>query len=1174
MPLNQKLLKNLPNLAFLRVAAQRLVASAAILLVIAYLTLLGLVMAERGQRKLPTQPLKVATQTFAQTIQYVAHHPDLYRWNKQDIPSSDLVLTLLSRSVALLALALGVAALVGVPVGVLMALSRRTPTAPLLVLVSVLGVSTPSFLLGMFFWAINVYAYQWFGFDKAPLPQVGFGWDKHLVMPALVLATRPLAQVIQVTYVSMSNVLRQDYIQVAHAKGLARRVVVGRHALRNALIPILTTLSTSLRFALASLPVVEMFFHWPGVGSALLQAINQGQAALATDLIVSLGLLFLLVNLVLEALYPLIDPHLKENTPGDRQAEQSTWGEHWDDIKVWVSDFLGRIGLFFRARRRLDAASPTPLRSQASDTTQSTPTNDAFASATLNTRRRRWRVLSFLVNHPALVIGSLLILGLFGLAFFGEKLAHANPYQLHGLMLIDGVIHVPPYKPMPAFPWGTDLVGRDVQGLVLAGAKRTLTLALAGMTARVLLGMVLGVLAGWWQNGWLDRLVRGAIAIWAAFPVTLFAMIVILALGIQKGMWVFVVAICVVGWGEIAQFMREQVMSLKPLLFVEAARAVGARPTRILRWHILPHLFAPLLVLAILEMGGVLMLLAELGFLNIFLGGGFKLEITSDYIFFFSDVPEWGALLANIHRWWRAYPWIAWYPGLAFFAAILAFNLWGEGMRHWLDETRLNVARLANRYTLLAVGVLAAGLGWSLHSSTPIELYKSQAARFDPQAVRQDITALSSPEFSGRESGTWGAKLAAEYIASRMREIGVQPAGENNAYFQSIPADYFHLSQVPRLEIVGSSPVEALVYQQDFVEYAYPSYGWGKGEVVGLAFGPPITTNGQDAYLSGKLSLQDKVVLVHEANTKYVDFQAPAGVLVVSESAELFRRRHLTPRVRRGDYVPAFYITPQAADRLLAASGGLAHMDAFASSLQAGQVTPIAQGVWVRMAIEGTLGPEKQCENVIGFIPGSGASMTTQRGRGLDSQVILVSANYDGLGVGPDGHLYPSANHNASGVAVMLELARVLVEGPYTPIRTVVFVARCDGERGGELDVRKIMSAKQGFNTLAVESVIELEGVGAGSGQGLAIKETSAPHLSQLAWDAAGRMHANVASDPTEAGASRARYPWTIQLSWAGADPTAYTPDDSPARIDVEKLRQVGQTTTLVLTLISRELEY
>ena len=185
-------------------------------------------------------------------------------------------------------------------------------------------------------------------------------------------------------------------------------------------------------------------------------------------------------------------------------------------------------------------------------------------------------------------------------------------------------------------------------------------------------------------------------AVWAAFPVTLFAMILILALGIKQGLSVFVIALCVVGWGEIAQFVRGQVAGLKPQPYIEATRATGARTGWVLTRHVLPHLWTPLLALAVLEMGSVLMLLAELGFLNIFLGGGFKAEIgevgaMAPVVYYFSDVPEWGALLANIRNWWQSSPWLAWYPGVAFFLAILTFNLWGEGLRRFLDESRINL---------------------------------------------------------------------------------------------------------------------------------------------------------------------------------------------------------------------------------------------------------------------------------------------------------------------------------------------------------------------------------------------------------------------------------------------------------------------------------------------------
>jgi peptide/nickel transport system permease protein len=119
-------------------------------------------------------------------------------------------------------------------------------------------------------------------------------------------------------------------------------------------------------------------------------------------------------------------------------------------------------------------------------------------------------------------------------------------------MMIEGKIGAPPYPPSTIFPWGTDQIGRDVQAMVLAGAKQTLALALFAMVARVLLGTALGMLAGWWQGSGLDRLVSGAVGVWAAFPATLFAMLLIQALGIQQGMWVFVLALCVVGWGEVA----------------------------------------------------------------------------------------------------------------------------------------------------------------------------------------------------------------------------------------------------------------------------------------------------------------------------------------------------------------------------------------------------------------------------------------------------------------------------------------------------------------------------------------------------------------------------------------------------------------------------------------------
>jgi peptide/nickel transport system permease protein len=1036
----------------------------------------------------------------------------------------------------------------------------------------------------MLLWVVNIQVHRRFGVPV--LPATGFGWDAHLVMPALVLAARPLAQIAQVTYVSLSEVLGEDYIRTARAKGLHWRVVRNRHALRNALIPILTTLGTSLRFSLASLPVVEYFFVWPGVGLMLWEAIQSGESTLVTDLIVSLGFLFLLINLALEIIYPILDPRLRNGGEEEReqQQERQGWWERLKGLADGIAEWWAGL------RRLLPGAAPEgsklrplPVGERTANGLADTVDNEPVA-----VRRSRW-VLRGVFGNPALLVGTLLVLGFFGLALFGEQLTRANPYEIHGVMIIEDKIAAPPFSPSSVFPWGTDHLGRDVRALVLAGAKQTLALALFAMVARVLVGTFLGMVAGWWQGSWVDRLVSGAVGVWAAFPVTLFAMILIQAIGIQQGMWVFIVALCVVGWGEVAQFVRGQVIGVKPQLYIEAARALGARPVQILTRHVVPYLLTSLLVLAVLEMGGVLMLLSELGFLNVFLGGGFRVETGVDLVTYFSDVPEWGALLANIRDWWRSYPWMAWYPGVAFCLAIVAFNLWGEGLRRFLTESRINVSRLFNRYTAVAAVLVVLGLVWVLQSAAPLGVYRAQAKQFDAARALEDVQVLASPEFQGRESGTPGAELAAEYVATRMKEIGLFPAGEGNTYIQSVPSPRYHMTETPRLEIldVQGTVAEALVYRQDFAEYVgnFNSFGEGTGPIVGIATGPDPGTPGGDAYGIGGLDLYDEVILVREAVIERIGTSNVAGVLVVVDDPRTIQRKVLF--MQEGyltAQVPVMLITPQVADRLLATAGSsLAQFDQLATGLQPGEVALTGTGATAHLntALAMSEGLDEKYYHVIGFIPGTGAHTGPRLGMGMDSQVIMVSAYYDGLGVGPDGTLYPGANDNGSGVATMLELARVLKQAPYQPKRTVVFVAWTGGERTEGLSVSNVMNAKAGFMSLTVEAVIELSGVGAGDGSEIALEQGSSFRLVQLFQKAAGRL--GVSTTTRGRGphhgmfASRGfggRSALSLYVSWDGSDRTAHTPEDTLEALDPRKLRQVGQTTLLALTVLSREVEY
>ncbi len=770
LPKTVPLLNRVP-LTELKLIVRRVANAALTLFVIAYITSFGLILAERGRDSLPAKPLDAAVQSLVRIGQLVVNHPQTYFWHKADIPAFRLVLDTLLTSAGLLFISLGLALLVGITLGIIAAVSRRKAFSALIVLLSTLGISTPSFFLGMLLWVANIQVHR--TFNITVLPSGGFGWDAHLIMPVFVLAMRPLAQIAQVTYVSLKDILLQDFIRTAYSKGLRSVAVNIRHAMSNALIPILTTLGASLRFSLASLPVVELFFNWPGVGLTLLQAIDKGMSTFVIDLILSLGIFFLMVNLAIEVFFPLIDARLRS---GEDQAEMDDHSTFVDTLSAFYSGILDWVrDLKDVFHRRVSALPPLPVPARQ-EKPEEVPS------------RHRW-ITRAIVRNPALILGTILILGLAGLAIWGGRLSKISPYETHGVMTIEKVIQAPPFKPSSAFPWGSDYVGRDIQAQVVYGARQTLSLAFFAMLARLMLGVLLGTLAGWRRGGWLDRLISGAVGVWAAFPVTLFAMILIQGLGIQQGMWVFVLALSVVGWGEVAQIVRSQVISIKLQPYIESARSVGSRSDQILKRHILPNLVNSLIVMAALEMGGVMMLLAELGYLNIFLGGGFRAMIGevgrgAPLIVSFSDVPEWAALIANVRAWWRSYPWMALYPGLAFFISIMTFNVFGEGLRRFLDESQLNLSRLFNRYTFSAGVAVVVVMSLLLQANAPLGVYRPEGLKFDAARVQKDIEVLASLGYQGRETGTPGAKLAAQYIASRMEQNGLMPAGEKNSYFQ------------------------------------------------------------------------------------------------------------------------------------------------------------------------------------------------------------------------------------------------------------------------------------------------------------------------------------------------------------------------------------------------------
>jgi peptide/nickel transport system permease protein len=220
------------------------------------------------------------------------------------IPARQVVLQRLPATLELTVAAMVIAVVVAVPAAVFAAMRRGTRYDRALMGIVLLGQSVPTFWLGMMMILLLAVRFHW-------LPVSGRGSWAQLVMPSVALALWLMALLARVTRSEMLEVLAQDYIRTARAKGIAELAVTGSHALRNALLPVVTVIGLQLGSLLGGAVMTETVFAWPGVGTMLLDAILKKDypVVLAGVVVVAVG--FIVVNLVLDVLYSVLDPRLR-----------------------------------------------------------------------------------------------------------------------------------------------------------------------------------------------------------------------------------------------------------------------------------------------------------------------------------------------------------------------------------------------------------------------------------------------------------------------------------------------------------------------------------------------------------------------------------------------------------------------------------------------------------------------------------------------------------------------------------------------------------------------------------------------------------------------------------------------------------------------------------------------
>ncbi|HKI59145.1 MAG TPA: ABC transporter permease [Trueperaceae bacterium] len=200
--------------------------------------------------------------------------------------------------------AIAMASILGIIAGIGAATNRDSPVDLGITVLSILGISTPSFFLGILF----IYA---FAVRLHLLPISGGPTAAGIVLPALTLAASSLGTIARFSRSSLLEVLGEDYVRTARAKGLHRTRVIGRHALRNALIPVLTITGLQFGFLLSGAVIVETVFNYPGLGWLLIQSIDARDYPVIQGLMLVFALEFLLINLAVDLLYAAIDPRIR-----------------------------------------------------------------------------------------------------------------------------------------------------------------------------------------------------------------------------------------------------------------------------------------------------------------------------------------------------------------------------------------------------------------------------------------------------------------------------------------------------------------------------------------------------------------------------------------------------------------------------------------------------------------------------------------------------------------------------------------------------------------------------------------------------------------------------------------------------------------------------------------------
>ncbi len=433
------------------------------------------------------------------------------------------------------------------------------------------------------------------------------------------------------------------------------------------------------------------------------------------------------------------------------------------------------------------------------------------------------------------------------------------------------------------------------------------------------------------------------------------------------------------------------------------------------------------------------------------------------------------------------------------------------------------------------------------------------ALSFDGDAASDHVARLAEPGWYGRESGSAGNSLAADYVASAMANYGLVPAGDDGTYLQAFSTTATRLSAAPQLSYAGSGPSAAfqvtLAYLVDFREVIGGAAGAGQVR-ANLVYAPSIP---EGVALHGRALLTVSGGDLRE-DARLAQASGASALLLMTEAMTTQMTLRSAAAAPPADVaIPVLELTREAAEAMLKAAQYW--------PLPSGrQPAAVALPLSVTLSVPLSVTPDVAVANVLGVLTGSDPAVA--------DQFIVIGAQLDGIGSPVLGPFYPAANHGASGVAVILEIARSWQAAGYKPRRSVLFAA-WNASEAGRLGSR-YFARNAPFGLAQITALIELDRVGQGRGFYLDVGGNEPEDALILAFldNAARQLEGRINFLKYEPLGDDATFHAmgvpTITATWERAEYTN-TPDDTPDRIDPTKLQATGRIVALTVMTLAEQ---